>query len=593
MRRNPARSVVAGLLGLLMLLPATAGCISRADAGSGEKPNVLMVMTDDQWLESMRIMSHTKRLVGEEGVTFDRYHPSTPLCCPSRSTYLSGQFAHNNGVRHNKAPQGGYDKLNEKKTLPVWMQKAGYDTSHIGKYPNGYGVGNPEHVPPGWDEWRGSVDPTTYRMWGYRLNENGKLHTYGKPGEEDPELYQTDVYRDKGADFIERKAEEGKPFFLSMAFLAPHSEARKAVGKPPSGSPSGKQEKGAEDGDAEDATTTKGEDAKAGEADRRAGPDVGFAPRPAPRHKGEFADEELPEDPSYGEDDMRDKPAFLRRRPDLDASTTERITESYRGRLESLLAVDEAVEKLIGTLEKTGQLDNTYVLFTSDNGFFFGQHRVPTGKFLPHGASGQVPMLMRGPGLKAGVHSGELTSNADLAATIADIGGADPDLPLDGRSMLPYGRDPNSRSGRPVLQEIAEGARRSPVNSPAGGGSSPASGPPPRDDSSAGRAAGDGDLDQDGEASSPVPKRGDVRRGGHASAAYEAIRTERYLYIRYVRGGRELYDLAKDPHELTSRHDDPDHGKIRTFLDGQLDELQGCVGAECRKEIPQPPAPAD
>ena len=104
-----------------------------------------------------------------------------PPCCPSRSTFLSGQFAHNNGVRHNSPPQGGYAKLNHKNTLPVWMQKAGYVTSHIGKSPNGYGKKNPKEVPPGWDEWRGSVDPTTYRMWGYRLNENGKLKTYGNP----------------------------------------------------------------------------------------------------------------------------------------------------------------------------------------------------------------------------------------------------------------------------------------------------------------------------------------------------------------------------------------------------------------------------
>ncbi|WP_070011917.1 sulfatase, partial [Streptomyces abyssalis] len=491
MRRSPARPVLACLLGLLLLLPATAGCSAGADTKEGGKPNVLMVMTDDQWLESMRTMSRTRELVGDKGVTFDRYHPSTPLCCPSRSTYLSGQFAHNNGVRHNKAPQGGYDKLNEKKTLPVWMQKAGYVTSHIGKYPNGYGDKDPEHVPPGWDEWRGSVSGSTYRMWGYQLNENGKLRTYGKPDEEDPELYQTDVYRDKGADFIERKAKEDKPFFLSLAFLAPHSEGKKAGEKPDRKA----GEKRAGDG------SGKPEDAGGG---NRGQPNVGEAPRPAPRHKGDLAGEKLPRDPAYGEDDMRDKPAFLRERPDLDAGTTERITESYRGRLESLLAVDEAVEKLMDTLEKTGQLDNTYVLFTSDNGFFFGEHRVPTGKFLAHGASGQVPMLMRGPGLDAGGHSKELTGNADLAATIADIGGADPDLPLDGRSLLPYGRDPGRRSDRPVLQEIAEGARRTPVGTPAGGGSSPSAGAPPRDDVSAGRAAGAGDLDQDGEASPPA-----------------------------------------------------------------------------------------
>ena len=581
------RSVVAVLpavLALFLLLPVATGCVGvQGDSlGKKKRPNVLMVMTDDQWLESMGVLSKTRKLLGDEGVTFDRFHPSSPLCCTSRSTYLSGQFAHNNGVRHNSAPQGGYDKLNEKKTLPVWMQKAGYATSHIGKYPNGYGKKDPKHVPPGWDEWRGSVDPTTYKMWGYQLNENGKLHTYGKSDEEDPKLYQTDVYRDKGVDFIKRKAEEDKPFFLSLAFLAPHGELLKNKdGKP------GKHRNKGKAGKKKDGSD---ENVKSGRTPR---PVVGPAPRPAPRHKGTFAKEELPENPAYNESDMRDKPRFLQKRPNLDSETTEEITQSYRGRLESLLAVDEAVEKLMSTLKSTGQLDNTYVVFTSDNGFFFGEHRIPTGKFLPHGASGQVPLVLRGPGIEAGQHSKELTSNVDLAATISDIGGADPDLALDGRSLLPYGRDPRKVSDRPVLQEIAEGARRTPVAAP-GNGKPPAGGPP-NDDVSAGRAAGAGDLDMDGPASPSLEPRGEKKRkaprGQEYSAAYEAIRAGHYLYIRYSAGGRELYDLEADPHELTSRHNDPDYKKVRTFLDQRLDKLQGCVGEECREEIPKVPEP--
>ncbi|WP_326690311.1 sulfatase [Streptomyces sp. NBC_01795] len=595
-RRRPVVAVPTAVLGLLLLLlPAATGCVGvQGDDSQGKKkrPNVLMVMTDDQWLESMRALSKTRKLLGDEGVTFDRFHPSSPLCCTSRSTYLSGQFAHNNGVRHNSVPQGGYDKLNEKKTLPVWMQKAGYATSHIGKYPNGYGKKDPKHVPPGWDEWRGSVDPTTYRMWGYQLNENGKLHTYGKSDEEDPKLYQTDVYRDKGVDFIKRKAEGDKPFFLSLAFLAPHGELLKDKdGKPgKKGKPRNKGKAGKKAGSDDNPKSGRASRPAVGPAPR---PVVGPAPRPAPRHKGKFANEELPENPAYNESDMRDKPRFLQKRPNLDSQTTEEITESYRGRMESLLAVDEAVEKLMNTLKSTGQLDNTYVVFTSDNGFFFGEHRVPTGKFLPHGASGQVPLVVRGPGIEAGQHSKELTSNVDLAATISDIGGADPDLALDGRSLLPYGRDPRKSSDRPVLQEIAEGARRTPVAAPGHG--RPRAGGPPNDDVSAGRAAGAGDLDMDGPASPALEPRGKKKRkpprGQEYSAAYEAIRAGHYLYIRYSAGGRELYDLESDPHELTSRHNDPGYKKVRTFLDQRLDKLQGCVGEECREEIPQVPDP--
>ncbi|KMS72020.1 hypothetical protein ACZ91_65065 [Streptomyces regensis] len=529
----PATVLATVLLGVVAL----TGCSAPAQTQEPDpkrKPNVVVVMTDDQWLESMRVMPRTQRLIGDAGVTFDRHYASFPLCCPSRSTFLSGQFAHNNGVRHNYPPQGGYLNLDEQDTLPVWMQRAGYTTSHIGKYPNGYGYRDETEVPPGWDEWRGSVDPTTYRMWGYRLNENGRLHSYGASHIEDPNLYQTDVYRDKGADFIRRHAKTRKPFFLSMAFLAPHSENT----------------------------------------------GVGPAPRPAPRHEGAFAGESLPTGPGFDERDLSDKPTFLQRRPRLDTADRARITESYRGRLASLQAVDEAVQKLIDTLRSTGQLDNTYVLFTSDNGFFFGQHRVHTGKYLPHEASSHVPMLIRGPGLPAGLHSRELTNNVDLTATIAEIAGAEPGHALDGRSLLPYAQNPDRRTTRPMLHEAATGARPDALKAEDERGL----------DGASGRAAAGGNLDQEGAAWSrvkPDPK----EKGEVISASYEAIRTDRYLYIRYAKGDRELYDLRTDPHELTSRHDDPRYAATRRFLDRHLDELQGCRGEECRQEIPQAPAP--
>lgn len=548
------------------------------DGGGAEaerKPNVVMIMTDDQWLESMSVMDRTREVFGDGGVTFEKYYPSMPLCCPSRSTFLSGQFAHNNGVRHNSSPLGGYANLDDENTLPVWMQKAGYATSHIGKYPNGYGHKNPKEVPPGWDEWRGSVDPWTYRMWGYKLNENGKLKTYGDPDVEDPKLYQTDVYRDKAADFIKRKSAEDKPFFLDVAFLAPHGEL---LGKKKDKEKEKQQEK--QQGGADKAAA--GAEGTAAKGTER--PHVGPAPRPAPRHKGEFADEPLPEMPAYGEKDMSDKPAFLRDYPDLDEQATQEITDSYRGRLESLLAVDEAVEKLVSTLREAGQLDNTYLLFAADNGFFFGQHGIPTGKFLPHEASGHVPMMMRGPDIEGGTPSREMSSNVDLAATIADIGGATPGLELDGRSLLPFARDPRRLTDRPILHEAAEGARPKPV---------PEGGPTSGGDAESGRRAAEGDLDQDGDVSPGKPPKRGNHYGEVNSAAYESIRTERYLYVRYTAGGRELYDLKTDPHELSSKHDDPAYADVRKGLEKALGKLQGCAGDECDKvEVGTLPEPA-
>lgn len=547
---------VAGALVLLLLATAgLAGCTATGKAAPvpPAKPNVVVIMTDDQWYESLAYLPHTRELIGDAGVSFDRAYASTPLCCPSRSTFLSGQYAHNHGVRHNVLPQGGYARLDEANTLPMWLQRAGYVTSHIGKYPNGYGQPDETHVPPGWDEWRGSVDPATYRMWGYRLNENGVLRTYGDPEVEDPKLYQSDVYRDKGADFITRQARAGKPFFLSLSFLAPHQEA-----------PSVRATR-----------------------QHTLEPEIGPGPRPAPRHAGAFAQAPFPRDPSIGETDLTDKPAFLQAYPKLDKSTSKAIEASYRGRLESLLAVDEAVRTLVDTLKAARQLDNTYLIFTSDNGFFFGEHGIPTGKFLPHEASAHVPLLMRGPGIPAGGHSDELTTIADVTATITGLTRARPTLPLDGRSLLPFAADPRLRTSRPLLHEAAAGALPS-VLPPVGDSWSRQ----PRvseGDRRSGKAAARGDLDQERAAPTPARKNwfGEV-----TSAAYESIRTDRYLYTRYGTGERELYDLRNDPHELTSRHNDPRYARVLSYLDDELNGLQSCVGRTCLRPLPAPPRPA-
>ncbi|MCA1189108.1 MULTISPECIES: sulfatase-like hydrolase/transferase [unclassified Saccharopolyspora] len=541
------RIPVAVLLVLGVLL---AGCARPVrTAAPASRPNVVVVMTDDQWLDSVRFMPNVQRLLGLGGATFDRYYASFPLCCPSRSTFLSGQLAHNNGVRHNAPPLGGYDALDEENALPVWMQRAGYTTSHIGKYPNGYGKSDETHVPPGWDEWRGSIDPTTYDMYGYRLNENGRLRTYGDPWVQDPAMYQTDVYRDKAIDFIDRRSAADDPFFLSVAFLAPHGE--NVHGAPDNG-----------------------------DFFR-----VGRGPRPALRHQGEFAAERPPYDASYGEQDVADKPEFLRDYPEISAATGTEITTSYRLRLESLLAVDEAVQRIVDALRANGELDDTYLMFVSDNGFFFGQHRVPTGKFLPHEAAAHVPLLLRGPGIAGGAHVPELSTNTDLTATITDIGGAEPTIPLDGRSLLPFARDPLLRTGRPLLHEAAEGALPDPVRPGAAGDGASAL------DVASGRAAGAGDLDQDGSASPPAPAKSRDDHSQVLDAAYEAIRTERYLYVRYVSGDHELYDLHVDPDELASKHDDARYTQVRAFLDRHLDALQGCRGAECARPIPAAPRP--
>src|SRR3712207_5455716 len=154
----------------LALVAALAGASrepagSATGAGGAPRANGGVVMTDDQTVESLRVMTNVRRLLAAQGTTFSNSFVSFSLCCPSRATFLTGQYNHNNRVMGNGPPDGGYYALDNSNTLPVWLQRAGYYTAHIGKYLNGYGTRNPTEVPPGWSEWRGSVDPTTYRFY--------------------------------------------------------------------------------------------------------------------------------------------------------------------------------------------------------------------------------------------------------------------------------------------------------------------------------------------------------------------------------------------------------------------------------------------
>ena len=441
------------------------------------RPNVIVLMTDDQTVESLRVMPNVRRLIGDEGATFENSFVGFALCCPSRATFLTGQYAHNHGVLGNKPPSGGHAKLDHSNTLAVWLQKAGYTTVHLGKFLNGYGTRDPREIPPGWTEWHGSVDPSTYRFRGYTLNENGDLRTYRR--------YQTDVYADKAVEIVKRRSAERRPYFLSVAFLAPHSGGPREPDDP------------------------------AGQS----------TPMPAPRHRDAFAAEPLPAPPSLNEADVSDKPQGVRNRPLLPDERLAAVRENYRQRLESLLAVDEAIARILAAAREAGELDDTLVIFTSDNGFFHGEHRIPSGKVLVYEPSIRVPLLVRGPGIPRGLRVSQLVSNVDLAPTIAAAAGATPARRLDGVPLLPLVRSPSPVRSRDLLVEGAAG------------------------------------------------------RSGNG---FTAIRTPRYKYVEYANGERELYDLERDPYELESRHADPAYAGIRTDLARRLAKLRSCAGSSCR-----------
>ena len=476
--------------------PAKAKAKANAKA---KRPNIVVILTDDQTLEDLEVMTRTKRLIGDRGVTFDNSFVSYPLCCPSRATFFSGQYAHNHGVMGIEPPTGGYGRFDKFNSLPVWLERAGYYTSHIGKFLNGYGTDTPADVPPGWDEWKGSVDNSTYLMWGYTLNENGVFNTYGNESIEEPEAYQTDVYRNKAVDFIRRRANQRSPFFLSLSFLAPHHEIR---------------------------------------SDRQRLP-----VRPAPRHVGALAAKPLPRPPSFDEPDLSDKPGYVRARsPRLTQENIDQITANYHARQESLLAVDEAVGTIVGQLRTSRVYKNTYILFTSDNGFFHGEHRVRSGKMLPYDPSVRVPLLISGPGIPRGKTSKELVGNIDLAPTFMDIANGRSGKRMDGRSLMPFAFDPTRRTDRPLLLET--------------GGQKP------------------GRIEPD---QGPVAPLRNI-------LTYNAVRTEDYLYVNYRSGNRELYDMRRDPHQLSSRHRATRYRDTRNALRRELNRLDNCRGRTCRAD---------
>jgi len=473
-------SVVVVLLAAAALCAGSVGAPS-ATSGPPQRPNIVVIMTDDQTVESMRVMKNVKRLLAARGTSFDNSFASFALCCPSRATFLTGQYAHNHGVLSNKPPFGGYYRLRRANTLPVWLESAGYETILVGKYLNGYGDRNPTGIPPGWTEWHGAVNNSAYQFYGYTVNENGKLVKYGY----DPASYQTDVYADTAVEIVRRRAAERAPFFLWVSFLAPH------VGGPP----------------------TPGRSA--------------LTTLPAPRHLGRFKWEALPTPPSFNEADVSDKPGPIRWKPLLTEEKVAEITERYRLRLESLLAVDEAVARIVTALRKSGQLANTLIVFTSDNGFLQGEHRIPIGKERPYEPSTRVPLVMRGPGIEAGLRLRQPVANIDLAPTIVEAAGARAGLTMDGRSLWPLFADPGVFWGRYLLQE-------GPLND-------------------------------------------------EAYSKFAALRTSRWLYVSYLRGADELYDLELDPYELTNLRASPEAAGIRKALRERLLPFESCAGADCRR----------
>ena len=489
--QSPCRSASLESLESRLFLSRTTADIAEAppEESLAGRPNIVFILTDDQELESMQYMPRVRELLGERGVTFENAFVTNPVCCPSNVTILTGQYSHNTQILHNVPPLGGFQKFvdmgtdgdpatqGDENTLATWLDDAGYLTGRVGKYLVGYPAGS-TYVPPGWDQWLASYDGfSTY--FNYRLNENGTVVQYGG----DEEDYLTDVMTGKSLEFIEgAEATDDQPFFLMYSVNAPHS------GVLPNGPPT-----------------------------------------PAPRHAGMFAGVTAPRTPSFNEADVSDKPVNIRNLPPLSAAQIGDIDREYQARLESLQAVDEGVERIIKSLEENGELENTYIFVTSDNGYHLGQHRLRNGKAQPYEEDIRVPLLVRGPGVREGATLDQFAMNIDFAPTIAELAHATPRRDVDGRSLAPLlVRDtpPPHNWRKDVLVEI-------------------------------------------------------YRAPGQPGFPGKALRTRHELYVEYTDGFRELYDLRVDPYQLDNIFAVADAGHVKN-LSARLAELVACAGESCR-----------
>jgi len=518
--RKPVTHAIAVFAILAVLASALAEVISNratvAAVESAVQPNIILILTDD--LDARLLEDNLGQLpniaaLQQAGTTFSNFLISTPLCCPSRSSILRGQYAHNHGVLQNGGENGGFGTFRrlgrEDSTVATWLQAAGYRTALLGKYLNGYPEGaDPAYVPPGWDEWssfmladKAGKEDSFY--FDYRLNENGRIVSYGSR----PEDYSTDVLSAKATDFVERTAEASQPFFLYLAPYAPHEPAT-----------------------------------------------------PAPRHAEALPAATASRSPSFDEADVGDKPSYVRDSPGLSPDLVRQIDEIYRERLQSLLAVDEMVAALVGTLRASGQLDNTYVFFASDNGFHLGEHRLPHGKLSPYEEAIRVPLVVRGPGVPAGRVEDRLALNTDLAPTFAELAGAATPGFIDGRSLMPLLRGEVPAEWRQTILVEAFGSGKSRLRRTNPGAADAGATP----DESAGELRG----------SAPIPP-------------YTALRTAGLLYVEYETGERELYDLRADPYELENLAATADPSLLER-LSARLAALRECTAGRCRTAEDEP-----
>ena len=449
------RPIVAILVGALMLLcPAHAGARPSATA-SDPAPDIVLIVSDDQRFDTLWAMPILGERLAALGVTFPDAFVTNPLCCPSRASILTGNYSHTHLVYRQEPPFGRFEWFDDHSTLATWLHDAGYRTGLFGKYLDGYQhAAVTGYVPPGWDRWVAFVHSAQVD---YSLTFDGDVRSYGHG----PADHATEVLADQVVRFI--RGSSG-PLFVEFAPSVPHAPAI-----------------------------------------------------PSPGDEDAFADLEPARPPSFDEADVSDKPAWVRALPPLSSAQISAIDAFRQDQYRSLLGLDRALGRILDALKETGRLDNTLIVFTSDNGILHGEHRW-TKKEAPYEEAIRVPLVMRwdAAGWGAGTEMpGTLALNIDLAPTIADAAGI-PHPVTDGRSLLPVLAG-NARWRSDFLVEHLEGTN-------------------------------------------PIP-------------TYCAVRSERWMYVRYTTGEEELYDLREDPYELENLAANPADRQVLEGRRARLREL--------------------
>jgi len=443
-------------------------------ASSRVKPSFIVVVMDDARFDDVLYMDYIPVVMAAQGLTFANAYVAVPLCAPSRVSILTGRYGHNHHVWSNDLPKGGYVGFHnsdlEGDTIAVWLKQAGYRTMLAGKYLNHY-PDDPklkDYVPPGWDEWYVPVPMNT--QFAITLRYKDALGREGwEPHRKDE--YEVDVIRDKTVEFINRTT---GPFFAYVNPVPPH-----------------------------------------------------LPHQAAPRFDSRLADLIFPKPPSFNEANLKDKPWWVRGLPRLTRAMEFAIIEDWRARLRSLLAVDEMIKVFVDALAQANRLESTYVILTSDNGWFLGEHRYTNGKDAPYEEATRAPLMIRGPGVPAGKTLEHVVSLVDLAPTLLELAQAPMPAGLDGLSLA-------------------------------------------------------GIFNASGDSVS------EWRRGVLFEAApqFAAIRTQEWVYIAWD-AFTELYNMKRDPYQtrnlLYYLDLQPDAEAIAAPLAVELNALTLCRGGPCRQ----------